>query len=194
MPLSRSIAAQSAGTPCWRTIRPQPCSHCDHLAHWASSAVARWATEPPTKSVRMARWTNGRRGWSSAASSATQSAAASEAKTLLVPLNVAGIPASVSYTHLDVYKRQEVGRPGKVPLWVVALLPPRQEPMQGDRVEQGLEGVMAVSYTHLDVYKRQFLTRDEYEQLLADGRLVAPGSVSIAAALIGLWRRGELSV
>ena len=46
----------------------------------------------------------------------------------------------------------------------------------------------------LEIDRAAFLTRDEYEQLLADGRLVAPGSVSIAAALIGLWRRGELSV
>ena len=44
---------------------------------------------------------------------------------------------AVSYTHLDVYKRQEY--PG-----AVAVL--RQ---QGEHV------IGAVSYTHLDVYKRQ---------------------------------------
>jgi hypothetical protein len=30
--------------------------------------------------------------------------------------------------------------------------------------------------------------------MLADGRLAMPTSVSIAASLIGLWRRGELPV
>ena len=43
---------------------------------------------------------------------------------------------TVSYTHLDVYKRQETRREEK-------------EAMSTEDVEE------AVSYTHLDVYKRQ---------------------------------------
>ena len=46
-----------------------------------------------------------------------------------------GIKA-VSYTHLDVYKRQGLPRPRPV-------------------VARGVRGLEAVSYTHLDVYKRQ---------------------------------------
>lgn len=52
----------------------------------------------------------------------------------------------------------------------------------------------AITVDGLEIDRAAFLSREEYEQLLADGRLVAPGSVSIAASLIALWRRGELSV
>ena len=51
---------------------------------------------------------------------------------------------SVSYTHLDVYKRQVHAR----------LLPQdKVEQLYEIRKEHG--SVMSVSYTHLDVYKRQ---------------------------------------
>ena len=70
------------------------------------------------------------------------------------------IAESVSYTHLDVYKRQLLPRAG------VSLVP-TTEPISGDvltaagtAVSGGLPAVgspagAAVSYTHLDVYKRQ---------------------------------------
>ena len=45
---------------------------------------------------------------------------------------------TVSYTHLDVYKRQELESIAKE-----------------NRVCLRYEGVVPVSYTHLDVYKRQ---------------------------------------
>jgi len=68
----------------------------------------------------------------------------------------------VSYTHLDVYKRQSTAwasaerfdRPGGVAGWVgstqfATLITPC-----GETVTSGAP-IMAVSYTHLDVYKRQ---------------------------------------
>ena len=59
---------------------------------------------------------------------------------------------SVSYTHLDVYKRQEL-----------YCEPKEQQSILGniyaarvERVAEGIHGAfLAVSYTHLDVYKRQ---------------------------------------
>ena len=63
---------------------------------------------------------------------------------------------AVSYTHLDVYKRQFVGRhPAGVCIAVAALL-------LFIMVSAGLSscGSMfsgSVSYTHLDVYKRQHM-------------------------------------
>ena len=58
------------------------------------------------------------------------------------------VSVTVSYTHLDVYKRQAVDRAGHQALEV------------GDVVElfdqiAPLHGLVPVSYTHLDVYKRQ---------------------------------------
>ena len=70
---------------------------------------------------------------------------------------------SVSYTHLDVYKRQVHHQGGEV-LGVGGLAAARfaegDHVGVGDRdgvVEHPAErvGVEAVSYTHLDVYKRQ---------------------------------------
>ena len=54
----------------------------------------------------------------------------------------------VSYTHLDVYKRQRVCR----------ALPGADE--GADHRLPDREAVSAVSYTHLDVYKRQLYLRD----------------------------------
>ena len=54
---------------------------------------------------------------------------------------------AVSYTHLDVYKRQPRARPDR-----------RQpQPRQAHRVPAA--DIAAVSYTHLDVYKRQVACR-----------------------------------
>ena len=57
--------------------------------------------------------------------------------------------SSVSYTHLDVYKRQ-----GKYRRPAGLATRNYQEPMIGDLLWL-YEGLTAVSYTHLDVYKRQ---------------------------------------
>ena len=51
-----------------------------------------------------------------------------------------------------------------------------------------------VTVDGIEIDRAVFVTRDEYDAMLADGRLAMPTSVSIAASLIGLWRRGELSV
>ena len=56
---------------------------------------------------------------------------------------------SVSYTHLDVYKRQNMGRYIK---WL------EMNKSKGESLfywKKLLKGYEAVSYTHLDVYKRQ---------------------------------------
>ena len=59
---------------------------------------------------------------------------------------------SVSYTHLDVYKRQLLQ-----PLTVRKKSDGRYELIAGERRLRAciLAGINAVSYTHLDVYKRQ---------------------------------------
>lgn len=44
----------------------------------------------------------------------------------------------------------------------------------------------------VEIDRAVFVSRDEYEAMLADGRLIMPPTVSIAASMIGLWRRGEL--
>ena len=51
----------------------------------------------------------------------------------------------VSYTHLDVYKRQ-------IEVWYTNDIPFRGTPQANVGVPDGL---VPVSYTHLDVYKRQ---------------------------------------
>ena len=56
----------------------------------------------------------------------------------------------VSYTHLDVYKRQRLlGADGG------ERMVPSSELKKGDVVMVSAGGVIPVSYTHLDVYKRQ---------------------------------------
>ena len=62
----------------------------------------------------------------------------------------------VSYTHLDVYKRQLIA--SVTPVW--ALLQPRDylnSYLLIFMIVGAVIGVFAVSYTHLDVYKRQGL-------------------------------------
>ena len=56
----------------------------------------------------------------------------------------------VSYTHLDVYKRQVLTTDGASPLNTVRSRMVRY-------CYKVREGMRAVSYTHLDVYKRQYL-------------------------------------
>ena len=69
----------------------------------------------------------------------------SEARSLIIQVTIGCAP--VSYTHLDVYKRQEYG-------WEV------MDAFLDDMKEEDpdlliLSGDLTVSYTHLDVYKRQ---------------------------------------
>ena len=54
---------------------------------------------------------------------------------------------SVSYTHLDVYKRQSYGKALFFQIYVL--------PCQTAGFSNTKPGIIAVSYTHLDVYKRQ---------------------------------------
>ena len=63
------------------------------------------------------------------------------------------LPAeSVSYTHLDVYKRQGVLWVGVVGFLGVGVL---LQPVQKFQVHGRAAIAVPVSYTHLDVYKRQ---------------------------------------
>ena len=58
---------------------------------------------------------------------------------------------TVSYTHLDVYKRQEVECNNGTLVSVDELKRECRDILQ----IEGLQRVNSVSYTHLDVYKRQ---------------------------------------
>ena len=60
---------------------------------------------------------------------------------------------AVSYTHLDVYKRQHKGKRTLLP--VVYIQPPKAIPAVVELIEGRICGINTVSYTHLDVYKRQ---------------------------------------
>ena len=69
----------------------------------------------------------------------------------------AGPHKSVSYTHLDVYKRQYMCRQS-----VIQYLKTHEPSEQyAEAIEQlindGIVNPIPVSYTHLDVYKRQIL-------------------------------------
>ena len=74
---------------------------------------------------------------------------------------------SVSYTHLDVYKRQEEDDDGLHNQNQLAGYTGAQfhgfaadaEPCEEKAHQNDAEGIVAVSYTHLDVYKRQDLSR-----------------------------------
>ena len=54
---------------------------------------------------------------------------------------------SVSYTHLDVYKRQVLDAIGQI----------KDQNLEYETSCSGIKEFDAVSYTHLDVYKRQHL-------------------------------------
>ena len=60
---------------------------------------------------------------------------------------------AVSYTHLDVYKRQEKGCMQRVHGTLLQACPARTN-ATGNAFFR-TENVVPVSYTHLDVYKRQ---------------------------------------
>ena len=61
---------------------------------------------------------------------------------------------TVSYTHLDVYKRQEV----VIDRWIIGenATESRMQKSLKTALQMG-DGVVTVSYTHLDVYKRQII-------------------------------------
>ena len=67
---------------------------------------------------------------------------------------------SVSYTHLDVYKRQHLNlTKAQLKGATLAIVP--GDPARSERIAKKLDNpeflasTRAVSYTHLDVYKRQ---------------------------------------
>ena len=65
----------------------------------------------------------------------------------------------VSYTHLDVYKRQEGTATRIKGKWMLITtnmneIPKQENAMTGDGNASGTD-IYPVSYTHLDVYKRQ---------------------------------------
>ena len=59
---------------------------------------------------------------------------------------------AVSYTHLDVYKRQPLPHLLANPIWAHPMARGPKVPLCGLAT---LCGISSVSYTHLDVYKRQ---------------------------------------
>ena len=63
-------------------------------------------------------------------------------------MEVITVHLPVSYTHLDVYKRQKVFRYSDETAEAVA---------SGEKLLKE-SGTISVSYTHLDVYKRQILS------------------------------------
>ena len=71
----------------------------------------------------------------------------SKARTTEAPAGIC--PIAVSYTHLDVYKRQKQYWMQKI-IW-----PCRLQVMSGDNCSRLAVQNLSVSYTHLDVYKRQ---------------------------------------
>ena len=82
---------------------------------------------------------------------------------------------SVSYTHLDVYKRQEyltkadAGKPVRRPDWIWFVIS-----AGCSWLAAGTVCLWPVSYTHLDVYKRQ-----QYLNLQWKRRYYEPGSFSM---------------
>ena len=75
----------------------------------------------------------------------------------------AGISRPVSYTHLDVYKRQILNIPYVLIGLYATKLAEAWRLAEGTEMSEKLlhlmDGFLAVSYTHLDVYKRQALKR-----------------------------------
>ena len=69
-----------------------------------------------------------------------------------------GKPEAVSYTHLDVYKRQMLSLPwAPTSVWSISPSLPTSAPIR--LAATNLKPPRPVSYTHLDVYKRQdFIT------------------------------------
>ena len=46
----------------------------------------------------------------------------------------------------------------------------------------------------VEIDRAAFLSRDDFDAMLADGRLVVPATASISASMISLWRAGELAI
>ena len=65
-------------------------------------------------------------------------------------MNLGQTDTAVSYTHLDVYKRQTPDKPEDNKPGGPDIDNPVEKPSDGS------EATIAVSYTHLDVYKRQW--------------------------------------
>ena len=61
--------------------------------------------------------------------------------------------AAVSYTHLDVYKRQVLPRLGSAFILFTSLIASTVSAFGTSPLIS--KGILSVSYTHLDVYKRQ---------------------------------------
>ena len=109
----------------------------------------------------------------------------------------AAYPAAVSYTHLDVYKRQpQLSLPFSIsrPLALTASSASSGDSYAADEVSPGCRFIVkdleAVSYTHLDVYKRQPQmrldkllshlncgSRKEVQALIRAGRVSVDGTV-----------------
>ena len=87
-------------------------------------------------------------------------------------INAFSCIGSVSYTHLDVYKRQDVT---SVPaLWRNVSLGRRTAPINSHRWAM-YRRTLPVSYTHLDVYKRQGDPLPIYaEKIRQDSTMTAP--------------------
>ena len=66
-------------------------------------------------------------------------------------------PRAVSYTHLDVYKRQASGWPALSTRGMFRALGGRLLSTVRRRLPASDASAVPVSYTHLDVYKRQAL-------------------------------------
>ena len=62
---------------------------------------------------------------------------------------------AVSYTHLDVYKRQVSDRPLRAPCAEIKYSSTSRPSRKLDLIGNSIVRPDAVSYTHLDVYKRQ---------------------------------------
>ena len=102
---------------------------------------------------------------------------------------------SVSYTHLDVYKRQASagGEPARV-----------QQSISHTHCRDGFSyshTLCAVSYTHLDVYKRQHLPESQEQNLVvveafleAAKRYAHGGYDVIVDGIIGPWFLAQMCI
>ena len=73
--------------------------------------------------------------------------------------NASPSPEAVSYTHLDVYKRQAIPSDNTIPA-IPDIVSAAWKDERIPSVKKKLRINAPVSYTHLDVYKRQVLFSD----------------------------------
>jgi len=59
-------------------------------------------------------------------------------------------------------------------------------------VARALSSEIVVDGVEID--RAAFLSRSDFDAMLADGRLVVPATASISAAMIDLWHSGELRI